>query len=69
MSKPVATMPLGDTVARTTSDAAKRIGVAWRDDLRDPAHGGLDGDRVADVEAGDEHPQAEFSVRPSRAER
>lgn len=31
MSKPVATMPLGDTVARTTSDAAKRIGVAWRD--------------------------------------
>ena len=31
MSEPVATMPLGDTVARTTSDAAKRIGVAWRD--------------------------------------
>lgn len=31
MSKPVATMPLGDTVARTTSDAAKSNGVAWRD--------------------------------------
>ncbi len=31
MSEPVATMPLGDTVARTTSDAAKGIGVASRD--------------------------------------
>lgn len=31
MSKPVATMPLGNAVARTTGDATKDIGVAWRD--------------------------------------
>ena len=31
MSKPIATMPLRDTVARTTSDAPKGIGVPWRD--------------------------------------
>ena len=52
--------------ARSTSGVAS--GCRGRDDLRDPGHGRVHGDRVAGVEAGEEHPQAVLVGAPQPGE-